>query len=112
MVEVELRRSGPVGVQVAATLRVEGHHCDAAGDLRLLDFTLPVPDRRALLERGQHRQLHFHSRPEEWARNLEAVYRAGQLMAVTVNDTDPLPAPPPRERPKVELPDSTTQTAD
>lgn len=37
--------------------------------------------------------------------HLEAVYRAGPLMAVTVDDSNPLPAPPARERPQVQIPD-------
>lgn len=111
MVEVELRRAGPTGVQVAARLRVDGEHSEAAGDLRLIDFTLPAPDRRAFLEHGERRRVHFNENPEEWARNLEAVYRSGQLMAVTVDDSNPLPAPPARERPKVEMPDSGARVA-
>ena len=105
MVEVELRRAGPDGVQVAARLHVDGSHSEAAGDLRMLDFALPVPDRRAFLERGERRQVRFQDDPEEWARNLEAVYRAGELLAVTVSDSNPLPATPPRERSQVEIPD-------
>lgn len=98
MVEVQMRRSDAAGVHVIARLQVEDDRLTVNGDLRALDFNLPVPDLRRLAQTGDRRRLHFRENPQEWARNLHAVYRSGELMAVTVHDTDPLPEPPTADR--------------
>jgi hypothetical protein len=109
MVVVEIRapvydeESSQVEWRLRALVKVDGEQLDITGEpLVVGDDTLTVVDIRTgkLLSRTHE--------PEAWTRNLPYAYRAGDLVAQVIIDTDPSQAPnepePSRDLPNVPAP--------
>ena|ERR1700704_3847676 len=76
---------------------------------------LVAVDELAVRDLKTGKQLLSQDDPELWARNLPSAYRAGDLVAVVVIDTDPPEVPadpgPSDELPNIPTPSSSEQTA-
>lgn len=110
MVEVELRQFeeldyGEGEWRTIERLKVDGEHQEIAGEVELIDFDVSVINRRT------GKRLTYSENPEEWARNLGSAYHAPDLVAVVVNDTNPVPEAPEMPRERVVVPDTTKSPA-
>jgi len=111
MVEVEIRSpvadgdSGEVKWIVCATVRADGPDLVCDDPSGVLDPELPI------LDVATGRQVHGDE-AETWARNLPHAFRAGDLVAIVVSDSDPPSAqadPVERAAPVVPTPPSVTR---
>lgn len=90
MVVVEIRtpiydeESSHITWQGLALVKADGQDLDIYGDANLV-----AADEPGVLDLATGKQLLSNEDPEAWARNLPAAYRAGDLVAVVVLDTDP-----------------------
>lgn len=87
MIEVDLRspdRESGEYVTVAS-MRVADGRVQLSSRGELFDQGVAVIDRRT----GQ--RVRFADDPEAWARNLDGIYRAGELVPVVVADSHPNP---------------------
>jgi hypothetical protein len=109
MVVVEIRapvydeESSQVEWRLRAIVKAEDAHLEISGNPTVLgDDSLTVVD----VETGK--QLVRSDDPEAWTRNLPHAYRAGDLVAHVVIDTDPpemsVEPGPPRDLPVVSAP--------
>lgn len=104
MVVVEIRtpaydeESRAVAWRSRAIARADGDDLQILGDATLLG-----DDNLTVVDMATGRQLSRSHDPEGWTRNLPHAYRAGDLVAVVVVDTDP-PAPGAEPEPRHKLP--------
>jgi hypothetical protein len=88
MVAVEIRtpvydeESGQITWRGRAIVRANGGDLDIYPDEQVIDKDLP------LLDIATGKQIRGADNPEVWARNLPHAYRAGDLVAVVLIDTD------------------------
>jgi hypothetical protein len=90
MVFVEVRspyfneEEGRTDWRTLAFVRADGDQIDVHGnDTNVVDLTMPV------LDIATGAELSAADSPERWARNLPHAYRAGDLVAVVVHDSEP-----------------------
>lgn len=89
-----------------AWLKVSGHDYELDDPSGVIDLSLPVLNLRT------SRKLSFTDEPEEWARNLPTAYRGPELIAVVVDDDDPVPAAQVHiDREQIEVPETVHATA-
>jgi hypothetical protein len=87
--------------EAVAWLRVTGNDYDLEDPSNVVDLSLPVLNLRT------SRKLSFADEPEEWARNLPTAYRGPELIAVIVDDDNPVPvADVDVERAQIEVPET------
>ncbi|MDO8187811.1 hypothetical protein Q5424_10475 [Conexibacter sp. JD483] len=108
MVVVEIRtpvydeESGRSGWAVCAMVFADGRRTVSIVDKHgVLDHQLPVVDAVT------GRQIHLADDAEAWARNLPGAFRAGDLVAHVLADTNPAeqpPATPTAARPSIPAP--------
>lgn len=111
MVAVEIRtpfhdeEAGEIVWRGLALVRADGDTLAIYGDRTVVDPEIPVID----IATGK--QLRGTDDPETWARNLPYAFRAGDLVAAVVIDTDqPAPvAQTPQDLPKIPAPPSATR---
>jgi len=72
--------------QAVAWLQVHGQDYELADPSGVVDLSLPVLNLRT----GE--KLTFAEEPEEWARSLPTAYRGPELIAVIVDDDNPIPS--------------------
>jgi hypothetical protein len=83
-----------------ASIRVRDGQAEFSGRRELFDTELAVFDSSA----GAGVRVRFADDPERWARNLDTVYRTGQLVPVITADSAPNPPRRRSRRPDVEIP--------
>lgn len=86
MVHVEIHAlspddAAPVWATVAH-VRADGEHLDISGE-DIVSRDIPI------IHPGTGEQVHWSDDPEMWARLLPYAFRAGDLVAVVVEDTSP-----------------------
>jgi len=100
MIKVELRtpNTHDSGYKPIASLHIDderGVHFD--GHREAFDTRVAVIDRRS------RQPVRFEDDAETWARNLDTAYRAGDLVPVVTQDTNPNPPVRQSRRPDVYL---------
>jgi hypothetical protein len=82
----------------AATVEVRDGRAEFTGRRELFDTSLTAFDA------GAGGRVSFDEDPERWARNLDTVYRTGQLVPVITADTNPNPPRRRSRRPDITIP--------